>query len=213
MSWTVVNPEIGCKKVTRSVCRLSLGEHACMFYQTCVEYFRGVVPYIQNGLQRQEMCICLTEHYRPVETLEVMMEEDVDLCYAIKTGQLRLTTKDATFIPERAEGPHRPTLQWLTEEIAWAKQGGFGGLRLLLDMSWLLQGRNRYKSFSAELPVCERAISKLVAQNDVVCLCLYPRNAMTRQMRSEIVDSHKTVINYESDLPISKAAARVKRAF
>jgi len=151
---------------------LPWGAHVCHFYKTKQELLSTLVPYFVAGLKNHEKCIWITS--KPINVDEAF--EALSVSYpTIKdcVGRNQIVIREFTDWYVGNEAPRDVLSQWLFEE-AKALNGGFTGLRITGNVSWL-ETEADWKAFHRY----ESQVSAAFAERKVIALCTYPLDLCT----------------------------------
>jgi len=155
------------------------GTHFCQFYQTKEDLTEILVPYFKTGLENNEFCMWVTSQPLEVEEAEKALRKAVpDVDVYLEKGQIRIISyidwcmKDGIFDSEKVIN------QWI-EKIEQALSGGYDGLRMTGNISWLK--RKDWKDFADY----EAEGDRIIGNYRIVALCTY---CLDRCNASEIID-------------------------
>jgi PAS domain S-box-containing protein len=143
------------------------GTHICHFYQTKEDLVDILVPYFKAGLEGNELCIWITSEPLSLREAKALLSKTVkDLDKYINKGQLEIfddsqwVTKSGRFKAEKA-------LRGWVEKQNQAEQGGFEGLRLSVNPSWL--GESDWR----EWITYEAALDHVIEKNRIIAICSF----------------------------------------
>lgn len=176
---------------------IEAGGHLCLFYEKDpAEQMPALVPFIKDGIARNEQIIYVVADQTVAELSCHLKAAGVDVAAETKSGRLKLYTRDEW----RQSGPldsAKKTAQ-VDEVISQAREQGFKGLRLAVEMTWatdpdvdvgaLEQGEAKVNvMFSPAFPV--RVI------------CQYNRERLNPEMLIAALHTHALVMVGQSIYP------------
>lgn len=175
--------------LTRQPSLPSHGQHACFIYETEREQLETVVPYLKEGLARNERC-CYVVHERSIEDVAALFQSaGIDVRREQERGALVFTDSIETYLPDGRFDPDE-RLNILSEHVRRALADGFRGLRSVGEMEWAICGA----------PGCERLIeyesrvNDLVPQLSINGLCQYNRRRTSPAILRDVLRTHPVVL-------------------
>ena len=175
--------------LTRHLSVLGRGDHACLVYETEREQLETVVPFIKEGLGRNEQCSYVVHEHTAEEASALFASAGIDVRREQRRGALNFSTSRETYLPSgRFDADER--LGLLSESARQAIASGFSGLRSVGEMGW---------TACAE-PGCERSaeyesrLNGLVARLPVTGMCQYNRGQSSPAALRDALRTHPIVV-------------------
>src|SRR5215475_7182721 len=171
---------------------LGLGEHVAFFFKTNEERLAFVIPYMIDGFRGNERCVYVADENTVPEILAEFMKAGIDIDSATASGALSVVTKYDTYLRYGIFDPSKMIAD-LDEDVRFALQRGFAGLRITGEMSWALDlpsalsrlceyERELYKHWPAQLAgLCQ--YNETLFPQDVIdsmanCHCVVVRDGI-----------------------------------
>ena len=148
---------------------LAVNDHACLTFGEPEELFDLTAAYVRDGLASGLRVLWLSDS-APGQSVAQLTRRGIDVSAAMADGQMAtVACADCLLRGEAFTAGH--ATNWLHEQLAACRDGGYPGLRLAVDMSWAL----RPISGVEQLPDFEGAVGALLAGGTVSMLCQYDR--------------------------------------
>jgi hypothetical protein len=162
------------------------GDHTCVFYRTQKDLMRVLIPYIADGLRRNERCFC-------AQKPEILKQLVFDLCFLgidahkeIERGALELHREDETYFPNGRFEP-QALMDMLIHAMGDAKARGFQSFRSAGELSWAVEGRN-----DCDLVVgYEKLVDEYYPGKPAIGLCQYQIDKFSPEVLKAVVDAHR----------------------
>jgi hypothetical protein len=116
---------------------LGLGDHVAFFFKSNPERLAFVIPFMINGLRRNERCVYIADENTVPHIVAEFRWAGVDIDRATSSGALSVVTKHETYLRHGIFEPERMIAD-LDRDVRLALQKGFAGLRVTGEMSWAL---------------------------------------------------------------------------
>jgi anti-anti-sigma factor len=148
--------------------RLTLGDHVCWTVDGDVERSMVLAGYVRAGLRHRHQIV-----YRgdtPAAVLAGLDRMGIDTAAAMASGQLLVNTPESALVVDGTFDAEAALARWRVGS-ARSRAAGYGGLRLITDMSWAagpVPGAERLAWYEAE-------VTTIYAEGDAMALCLYDR--------------------------------------
>ncbi|CAM5356393.1 hypothetical protein STENM223S_06317 [Streptomyces tendae] len=122
----------------RTVERMDHGDHLCLAFSDEAEQRRVVTAYLLGGLERRERVMYFADQSTPGQVLSWLREAGTDPAAALDSGQLTVTTADASYL---ADGPFDADamVATLQQEVSDSLAAGYTGFRVSGEMGWALR--------------------------------------------------------------------------
>ena len=120
------------------------GDHRCLIYESAAEQMAAIVPFLKEGLARNECCISIVHDRTVEEVAGALAATGVDVSHERKRGALLLLTSRDTYLRSRAFD-HAVMIDFLGQKMLQALAAGFSGLRVTGEMTWALRAGERLR--------------------------------------------------------------------
>jgi len=146
------------------------GKHACLFYATQKDLIDLVVPFFNEGLRLNKLCMWVVSKPLGVrEAKKVLSRRIRSFDTYMKKGQFEILDYKDWYLESGKFNPKRVLDGWARKEKQALKQS-FSGLRVSGDVSWL-----RQKDWASFIRY-EKKVDKLISKLKMSALCTYPVN-------------------------------------
>ena len=166
-------------------------DHLALIYETSAEQFAAAIPFVRQGLERDERCLYVADENSRSEVLAAMEDADVDVDAVLESGALTLHTKQDTycrggeFDPDDMIAFLRAAIEEATEE--------YEALRIAGEMTWIFGDEPRVE----DLVEYEGKLNHLLPDEDCIALCQYNRNRFPAEVLRDVVRTHPHLV-YDS---------------
>ena len=167
---------------------LKLGDHLCWIYRNDLEFRSFLVPFLHDGLKRNERVLCILDGQTAPKILKYLEDDGLETSTALPRCRLQILTTTETYLREGVFDPER-MLALLRSEEDRSLQCGFSGLRVTGDMSWTLRG----------VPGAERLIEYEAKLNEFfptskcLGLCQYDQRHFKAEILLDVLAAHPIV--------------------
>jgi hypothetical protein len=165
--------------------RFEHGDHACVFYQSEDTRAEVLIPFMIEGLQKNEKCLCAETPRMLQRIKEELRGANFDVEKEITSGALELHPSEAIYLSDGSFRPFEQS-QLLGEFVESALRAGFRGLRTAGDVSWA----GNSGTYADQLLEYERMAEKCFVGTPLIGLCLYPVKTFPAETLSAILHSH-----------------------
>jgi CheY-like chemotaxis protein len=175
--------------LTRQLSVLGHGDHACLIYRTEREQMETVVPFIKEGLDRNERCAYTAHGHTVGEMADLLTSAGIDVRRERGRGALIFSNSREAYLPAGRFDPEE-RLSLLSEYVEQAITSGFSGLRSAGEMGWT----------ACVEPGCERTAEYEARLNDLVPrlaitgLCQYDRAQSSPAILRDALRTHPIVV-------------------
>src|SRR5579871_2139098 len=116
---------------------LAVNDHACLTFGEPDELFDLTAAYVRDGLASGLKVIWLSDS-APDRSLAELARRGIEVSAAVTAGQMAaLACADYLMRGDAFTAGH--AANWLHQQMASYRDGGYPGLRLAVDMSWALR--------------------------------------------------------------------------
>ena len=158
-----------------------------LLYRNREEQFAAIVPYIEEGLARNERCLYIAGDNPIRLVIEALEHGGIDVLGTEKSGQLTIASYRETYLNGGVFEPAQ-VADGLTEEIAKSLRNGFCGMRGSGEMGWAASRSDALLHlYEYEALIEERMNQYFTA------LCQYNENVFDGELISRMFRIHPTV--------------------
>ncbi|AFM20575.1 hypothetical protein Mycch_5971 (plasmid) [Mycolicibacterium chubuense NBB4] len=162
---------------------LAAGDHVCAFYPTLAERNEILLPYLKEGLNHGDKCICIVS--------DDSADSDLDSvrCLSQHTGQLEVDHSGDTYLKGGNFSSDRMLKYW-NSAISQAVDDGFDFARGAGEMTWALEkmpGVENLVSYESQL-------NSVLRDYPAVIVCLYELGRFSGDLLVEVLKTHPKVI-------------------
>lgn len=174
----------------------SLGDHICLVYDDFAQQMRAVVPFVKQGLERDEACLYITDDRSAESVKSALRAEGVDVDGQVAQGHLSFATKREAYLEAGGFEP-QVMLDFLEQAVERAVEAGRTGLRITGEMTWAL----------GDEPGCERLIeyeallNRYFPGSKAVAICQYSRERFSPEVIRDVLRTHPIAIVGEQVCP------------
>ena len=168
------------------------GTHIAQFYRTKKELTEVLVPYLEKGLEENELCVWITSEMSEEESTEALVGQISGLQKYIDKGQLQILSYENWYLP----GGHfdrQYALDGGLKKCHEALSNGYSGVRITGNVSWLEQ--SDWDSFMEY----ENIFNSLIHNYKAIVICTYKESKCTIGNIVDVINSHKYVISKVDD--------------
>ncbi|UPV73444.1 MEDS domain-containing protein [Halorussus limi] len=163
-------------------------DHLALVYETREEQFAAAVPFVEQGLDRNERCLYIADENSETEVLDAMRNADVNVDDALESGALTLHTKQDTYCRGGSFDPEN-MLAFLEAAIEEATEE-YEALRIAGEMTWIFGDDPQIE----DLVEYEGRLNHLLPDEDSIALCQYNRNRFPAEVLRDIVRTHPHLV-------------------
>lgn len=177
------------KELTQQLARAGLGDHLCLIYENAEEQMAAVVPYMRQGLERNELCIYIADD-RTLDEVRAALEcGGIDVDAELASGRLAFATKREAYLKSGKFDPNS-MLEYLAAIAADALEKGYTGFRVTGEMTWGLGsecGCDRLMEYEALL-------NNYFPGSKATAICQYNKNRFSPEMIRDVLRTHPVAI-------------------
>ena len=203
-------------ELAEGILNLKDGSHLCLFYEKDpAEQMPALVPYIQDGLRRDEQFIYIADDQTVDDLTERLEQSGINVDRESRRGALNLWTRREWRQPGKLSSENK-TLQ-VSKFIEDAARAGFKGSRFAVEMTWALGPDIE----AADLEHWEATLNNLLAAGRHARIaCQYNRSRLSSDVLVAAFRTHPVAVLgshvypnwfYEAPLVLSEksSAARI----
>lgn len=176
-------------EIQQELKRLGHGDHLCLVYENPEEQWNAVVPFIADGLARNEACLYLVDDRGLEDVRQAFISRGVDVGAHERSGQLSFATKRETYLSSGSFDA-QAMIAFLASTAQQALDAGRTGFRVTAEMTWALGpecGCERLIQYEAVL-------SNFYPGSNVSGLCQYNRKRFSAGVIRDVLRTHPIAI-------------------
>lgn len=168
------------------------GTHIAQVYKNEDELTEVLVPYIEKGLEDNELCAWVTSEILGEEAREALTKEMPNLQEYVNRGQMQFLSYQDWYIPDG-----RLNVQYALDSVLRKYQealsNGYSGLRITGNLFWLDE------SDWGSLMQFEDLLDDAVRNINALVICVYKESKCTTDNIVDVIDRHRYVISKVDD--------------
>src|SRR5574341_579099 len=165
------------------------GDHLCLIYETPEEQFAAVVPFLRDGLAREEQCFYIADDRTVAEVRGALRRAGVDVDAGEASGALRIATKRETYLRSGTFDP-AAMITLLHGATSEAIARGYTALRVTGEMTWALgpeSGTNRVIEY-------ETMLNDFFPGSRALAICQYNRRRFSPEIIYGVLRTHPLAV-------------------
>lgn len=170
------------------IAALKLGDHACMIYDSPEEQVAAAVPFVREGVARNEACIYVVDEL-PVATLRSALDQVVDVDAESAKGRLRLVSRQDLPPPPGPFDPGRMAA-YFDQAVSDSLRAGFAGLRIAGPVTWAMGAGCACEGLAGY----EARIAPCFASGRLLAICHYNRQRLPAHTVHGALRTHPVAI-------------------
>ena len=168
------------------------GTHAAQLYNTKNELTEVLVPYIEKGLEQNELCVWVTSEMSQEEVRDALAKKIPRLQKYTSKGQLQLLSYKDWYLPG-GYFDMQYVLNSGAKKYQEALSNGYSGLRITGNVSWLEQ--SDWDSFMEY----ENLVNSVFYNYKVLLICVYKESKCNIDNIVDVMNTHRYVISKIDD--------------
>jgi PAS domain S-box-containing protein len=169
--------------------RFALHDHLCLVYDSREEQFAVAVPFILDGLAKEQRCIYIADDNSADVVLGALREAGIDTDEASRRGALQILARRDSCLRHGSFDPDA-MVEFLGEATGGARAEGCSALRFAEEMTWALGGAPG----SERLIEYEARLNDFLPEVDALALCQYNRGRFPPETMLDVIRTHPAVI-------------------
>jgi hypothetical protein len=167
-----------------------LGEvrHICAFFNSDVEKYRVLLPFIKEGFECGDRAIHVVSPEQWSDHLKQLTEAGIDPGTAQRRGQLRLRTNVETYIRDGRFDQDRMLEAF--EQMASGPKGGFRLDRIVCQMDWAADSRAHVN----DLVEFESRVNDVWRRHDDAVICVYDLAKFGGDTVVDMIRTHPIIV-------------------
>ena len=163
------------------------GTHIAQLYKDKNDLMEVLVPYMEAGLEENELCVWVTSEISRGETIEALAENIPHLQGYIDSGQMQLFSHEEWFLHDgRFDGQY--VLDAAMKKYSEAMLRECEGLRITGNLFWLDQPN--WGSFME----FENRLNNAVQDYKLLVVCVYNESECTMDNIDDVINTHEYVL-------------------
>jgi len=172
----------------RQICEPGHGDHWCLIYESAAEQMAVIVPFLQQGLARNECCISIADDPTVEDVAGALATRGVNVSHERERGALLLLTPRDTYLRAGAFDP-ADMIDFLRQKMSQTLAAGFSGLRITGGTTWALGPENGCE----RLIEYEALVNRFVSNNPLLAICQYNRSRFPPDGIHQVLRTHPVV--------------------
>jgi anti-anti-sigma regulatory factor len=175
-------------ETSAQITELTVDDHACLTFGEREELFDLTAAFVRDGLAAGLKVVWLSDA-GPGQAVGELAQRGVAVKPAISTGQMVAAGYTDRLLSGQAFQADT-AVRWLTGQLESAKDEGFPGLRVAVDMSWAL----RPVTGIEQLPKFEEGIAAVLDGTTASVLCQYDRDRFDPVTLASVAGFHTRAV-------------------
>lgn len=168
--------------------KIELGDHLCSIYNDFEVQISYIVPYMDIGLKKNHKCIYITDENSIESIISAFRIKGTNLSAYIEKGQFVFFSSTDTYLKDGYFDPDR-MISTLKEMEKTALKEGFGGIRVTVEMTWILSklpGTERFMEY-------ENKLNEFLPGSKTTAIGQYDENKFDKKILIEVTEAHPKV--------------------
>ncbi len=182
-----IPPEAG--PLERQLAALAPGDHLCLIYESRNEQFAAVVPFMRDGLARDEQCLYIADDRTIVEVQQALRQAGVNVDAEEERGALRIVSKRETYLRHGGFDPEA-MINLLRAATVEAVARGYTALRATGEMTWALGP----EAGTERLIEYEAGLNAFFPGSRALAICQYNRPRFSPEIIHGVLRTHPVAI-------------------
>jgi len=163
-------------------------DHLALLYEDRAEQFAAVVPFVRQGLERGEHCLCIVEDEKKAETVKALEAGGIDVAAAVDADALSFHTPQETYLKSGSFDPEE-AIEFFAGAVEDASEEGTA-LRVTGGTTWLLETEISFQEYMEY----ESKVNEIFEARDCIAMCRYDRTALPPSVIRDVVRTHPHLI-------------------
>jgi signal transduction histidine kinase len=176
-------------ELQRELQRMGHGDHLCLVYEHPEEQWEAVIPFMAEGLARNEQCLYVVDDRELEEVRQAFLDRGVDVEAYERSGQLVFAIKHEAYLRSGTFDPEA-MIAFLDKTVQEAVDAGRTGFRVTGEMTWALGrecGCERLLEYEARL-------SHFFPGSRALAICQYNRKRFSAEVIRDVLRTHPVAI-------------------
>lgn len=163
--------------------------HACGFFHDRDEAYRILTPFVQEGMERGEKGLHITNPMQRRDHLDRLAAAGIDADNAQHEGRLEVLTWDEAYLQGGRFDPDT-MLGILEAAIRANRAAGHARTRVIGDMNWTLERKPGVE----QMMEYEARVNRALAEHREPAVCMYDITTIDAQTMLDVLRTHPLVI-------------------
>ncbi|WP_244307521.1 MEDS domain-containing protein [Flavobacterium limi] len=163
--------------------------HICAFFDSHEERYNVILPYIQEGLDKNDKVINILESSCHHEHCKRLSDSGIPVEEKSRTKQLNVLASEDTYLKGGFFEAEK-MLQLLEDALIEANNEGYHHVRACGEMEWALKNVQG----TDELIEYEARLNLLVPKHSCSLICMYDINRFSGRVLTDVLATHSHVI-------------------
>jgi signal transduction histidine kinase len=168
---------------------LKSGDHLCCIYESEEEHQAVLVPFLRQGLERNEKVVYIVDSHTAEIILNYLRGDGLDVEPYLSSGQLVILTHNDAYMREGVFDPEK-MIALLRSEMEKALSEGYSALRITGEMTWALRGLPG----SERLIEYEARLNEFFPSSRCLAICQYDRRRFEPGILLSVLRTHPIVM-------------------
>ncbi|SEV99976.1 MEDS domain-containing protein [Natrinema salifodinae] len=174
-------------------------DHYALLYEDRDEQFAAAIPFIEEGLERDERCLYVADENPRDAVLNAMAERGIDVDAALDSGALSVVTPSDTY-RRTGEFDRDAMVRFWEESLEDAtSEGDYAGIRAAAEMTWALSGDDDAAAdVNADFDLLteyESVLNDVYRDEDYAVLCQYNRERFPDAVIYDVIRTHPLLVH------------------
>ncbi|HYO52195.1 MEDS domain-containing protein [Archangium sp.] len=165
------------------------GDHLCLVYENAEQQWDAVIPYVAEGLARNEACLYVVDDHDLDEVRQAFVVHGVDVDAHVRSGQLTFSTKREAYLFSGVFDPSA-MIAFLARTVQEAVAAGRTGFRVTAEMTWALG----QQCGCERLIEYEALLSNFFPGSQASAICQYNRKRFSADVIRDVLRTHPVAI-------------------
>jgi hypothetical protein len=168
---------------------LTLGDHACIVYDTETECRQTLIPYVRMGMEKGEKVVCIVRESQTKTLAQQLREAGLASVSTAAGGSLTIATAEQTYL-SGGQFSGRRMMKLLEDSALQANAEGYAGLRVAGEMSWATTD----DATQDLLLEYEAEVDSTIGQYRILALCQYSRQHFKQELLMRALPMHLVAV-------------------
>lgn len=163
--------------------------HICAFFDSRDEQYSVILPYLKEGLDRNEKVINILESTCHLDHCERLSNAGVSIADKSASRQLNIFTSEETYLKGGSFAAEK-MLALLEDALIESRNEGYESVRACGEMTWALKN----VPGTDELIEYEARLNLLTPKHSCSLVCMYDINCFSGRVLTDVLATHPHVI-------------------
>jgi len=177
------------KDLTIGLCDLTPEDHICFLFDSEEEHRAVIGEFVKIGIEKNEKVIYVRDARSESAILEYTERAGMDAHASVAKGQVEISGFARAYMYGSEFNPER-MIRLVRNETAMALAQGWSGLRLTMEMTWLLARRPG----SHRIIEYEAMANRFIYGSKRLAMCQYDRRYLKPELLLYALSTHPAVV-------------------